>query len=86
MFIQFSILTFCGVQPGDPCPGSCSQPNLDITKVNRTGFNSGQWADAAAAAKMKYVLTARHHDGVALWPSAASKFNVGHMIRGMWMS
>jgi alpha-L-fucosidase len=29
---------------------------------------------------MKYaVLTSRHHDGFALWPSAASNFNVGHI-------
>jgi alpha-L-fucosidase len=29
---------------------------------------------------MKFgVLTARHHDGFALWPSAASNFNVGHI-------
>jgi alpha-L-fucosidase len=25
------------------------------------------------------VLTTRHHDGFALWPSAASDFNVGHI-------
>jgi alpha-L-fucosidase len=29
---------------------------------------------------MKFgVLTTRHHDGFALWPSAASTFNVGHI-------
>jgi alpha-L-fucosidase len=43
-------------------------------------LNPGQWADAAVAAKMKFgVLTTRHHDGFALWPSAASTFNVGHI-------
>jgi alpha-L-fucosidase len=33
---------------------------------------------------MKYgVLTTRHHDGFALWPSQASDFNVGHIA---WMN
>ena len=37
---------------------------------NPVNLNPGQWADAAMAGKMKYaVLTTRHHDGFALWPS-----------------
>ncbi len=71
MFIHFGILTYTG---------SWSQANLDITQFNPTDLNPGQWADAAASAHMKYgVLTTRHHDGFALWPSAASNFNVGHI-------
>lgn len=71
MFIHFGILTYTGYWAG---------PNLDITQFNPTGLDPGQWAEAAAAAKMKYgVLTSKHHDGFALWPSAASKFNVGHI-------
>jgi alpha-L-fucosidase len=78
MFIHFGILTFCGSQAGDPCPGSWAQANLDITKFNPSSmYNPGQWADAAVSAHMKFgVLTTRHHDGFALWPSAASTFNV----------
>jgi len=71
MFLHFGILTYTG---------SWSQPNLDIKRFNPTGLDPGQWADAAVAAKMKYgVLTTRHHDGFALWPSRASDFNVGHV-------
>src|SRR5580698_3829938 len=71
MFIHFGILTYTG---------SWSKPNLDITQFNPTGLDPGQWADAAVAAKMTYgVLTTKHHDGFALWPSAASDFNVGHI-------
>ena len=68
MFIHFGILTYTG---------SWSKPNLDIKLFNPTGLDPGQWADAAVAAKMKYgVLTTRHHDGFALWPSKAGDFNV----------
>ena len=71
MFIHFGILTYTG---------SWSQGNLDITQFNPTGLDCDQWASAAASAGMKYgVLTSRHHDGFALWPSKASKFNVGNV-------
>ena len=81
LFMHFSILTFCGSQPGDPCAGSWAQANLDITKFSPSSmYDPGQWADAAVSAHMKFgVLTTRHHDGFALWPSAASSFNVGHI-------
>lgn len=36
-------------------------------------FNPGQWADLFAASGAKYVvLTSKHHEGFALWPSAQS--------------
>ncbi len=71
MFIHFGILTYTG---------QWGQGNLDIAQFNPTGLDPGQWADAAVAARMKYgVLTARHHDGFALWPSSASDYNVGHI-------
>jgi alpha-L-fucosidase len=71
MFIHFGILTYTG---------AWGQGGLDINQFNPTGLDPGQWADAAVAAKMKYgVLTTRHHDGFALWPSKASDYNVGHI-------
>jgi alpha-L-fucosidase len=71
MFLHFGILTYTG---------SWSKPNLDIKQFNPTKLDPGQWADAAVAAHMKYgVLTTKHHDGFALWPSHASDFNVGHI-------
>lgn len=75
MFLHFGILTYTG---------SWAQPNLDVSQFNPTALDPSQWADAAVAAHMKYgVLTAKHHDGFALWPSAASDFNVGHVP---WMN
>jgi alpha-L-fucosidase len=78
MFLHFGILTFCGAQPGDPCPGTWAQSNLAITNFRPSDrYDPGQWADAAVSAHMKFgVLTTRHHDGFALWPSAAGTFNV----------
>jgi alpha-L-fucosidase len=71
MMMHFGILTYTG---------SWAQANLDINQFNPVNLNCGQWADAAVAAHMTFgVLTTRHHDGFALWPSAASNFNVGHI-------
>jgi len=71
MFIHFGILTYTG---------SWAQPNLDIKQFNPANLDCNQWATAAASAKMKFgVLTTRHHDGFALWPSKASTFNVGNV-------
>jgi len=69
MFICLGILTYTG---------SWGTPNLPIEQFNPTKLDCDQWATAAVSAKMKFgVLTTRHHDGFALWPSKASTFNVG---------
>jgi alpha-L-fucosidase len=71
MFLHFGILTYTG---------TWSQPNLDIQQFNPGKLDPEQWADAAVSAHMKFgVLTTRHHDGFALWPSSAGTFNVGHV-------
>ena len=42
-------------------------------EFNPKHFDANEWARVAKAAGMKYiVLTARHHDGFALWDSPAS--------------
>ncbi len=68
---HFGILTYTG---------SWAQANLPINSFNPgTTLNPQQWAAAAKSAGAKFgVLTTRHHDGFALWPSKASAFNVGH--------
>ena len=71
MFICLGILTYTG---------SWGQPNLPINQFNPTNLDCNQWADAAVSSKMTFgVLTTRHHDGFALWPSKASTFNVGNI-------
>src|SRR5204863_7876704 len=75
MFLHFGILTYTGMW---------SQANLPIDMFNPTGLDPSQWATAAASAHMTYgVLTTRHHDGFALWPSKVGNFNVGNVS---WMN
>jgi alpha-L-fucosidase len=68
---HFGILTYTG---------TWAEANLPINDFNPgTTLNPQQWAAAAKSAGAKFgVLTTRHHDGFALWPSNASSFNVGH--------
>lgn len=40
-------------------------------------FSAAEWIGLAKLAGMKYVvITAKHHDGFALWPSRCSRFNI----------
>ncbi|MEC3908660.1 alpha-L-fucosidase [Tamlana sp. 2201CG12-4] len=44
---------------------------------NPKNFNADAWIKSAKEAGMKYFLiTAKHHDGFALWPSKVCKYNV----------
>jgi alpha-L-fucosidase len=46
-------------------------------QFNPTKFDADSWAQLAIDAGMKYVvLTAKHHDGFAMFRSGASRFNV----------
>jgi hypothetical protein len=58
-----------------------SVPRAEYRKLarrfNPTGFDADEWMQQVSAAGMKYFLiTAKHHDGFALWPSKVSPFNV----------
>lgn len=47
-------------------------------EFNPDRFNADEWICEAKNAGMKYfVITSKHHDGFALWPTKASGYNVG---------
>ncbi len=69
MFIHFGPNTIEGVGWGDGKfpPEKLVFPKLDVA----------QWAETAARAGMKYaVLTAKHVDGLCLWPSKFTEYSV----------
>ena len=44
---------------------------------NPTNFNADEWVRLACDAGMKYiVITAKHHDGFAMWPTKVNDYNV----------
>lgn len=70
----------------------CKEDNSCVTPVeywdqaksfNPSSYNPEVWAKAAKAAGMKYmVLTTRHHDGFALWPSKYGNFSTKNYMGG----
>ena len=47
------------------------------TSFNPVNFDAEAWTSLAKSAGMKYlIITAKHHDGFALWPSRASGYNI----------
>ncbi|MCR8632751.1 NPCBM/NEW2 domain-containing protein [Paenibacillus radicis (ex Xue et al. 2023)] len=52
-------------------------PGQDPLSFNPEHVNTDQWAAAAKSAGIKYsVLTTKHHDGFALWPTQYGDYNV----------
>ncbi len=71
MFFHFGIRSFC--------PGHADWDNKDMPpeKFNPTELDCEQWIKTAKEAGATYaILTTKHHDGFALWPSKYSNYSV----------
>lgn len=71
LFLHFGIRTFYeGYRDMDPRP-------MDAAAFQPASLDCDQWAWTIKRAGFKYaVLTAKHHDGFANWPSRYTKFSV----------
>ena len=89
MFIHWGLYAIpAGEWKGRRCPGlgewlmnRCQVPVAEYEKLasqfNPVKYNPDEWVQLAQDAGMKYiVITSKHHDGFALFKSAASKYNV----------
>lgn len=69
MFCHFGINTFFGKEWSDG--------TLPASGFNPTQLNTRQWVETAVEADVKYmIMTAKHHDGFCLWPTATTDYSV----------
>jgi alpha-L-fucosidase len=69
MFLHFGVNTFTDREWGDG--------KEDPSIFNPARLDARQWARAARAAGFRsMILTAKHHDGFCLWPTATTKHSV----------
>ncbi len=90
MFIHWGLYSEAeGEFDGRPTPGAgewmmadlripVSKYQAFVPQFNPVKFNAREWAQLAKAAGMKYmVITTKHHDGFALYPSALTDWDIG---------
>ncbi|GAA1847405.1 alpha-L-fucosidase [Microlunatus capsulatus] len=69
MFVHVGVNTFAGREWSDG--------TLPAASFDPTALDAGQWVAAAQAMGARYlVLTAKHHDGFCLWPTATTDYSV----------
>lgn len=83
---KFGIFIHWGIYAVKGVPESWSWFSGQLTKdeyfdqlsgFTASNYDPNEWAEVFAASGAQYaVLTSKHHDGVALWPTQQSKLNV----------
>ncbi|QEM11234.1 alpha-L-fucosidase [Mucilaginibacter rubeus] len=79
MFVHFGPVTLRGTEIGWSRNKEVAQDDYDnlYKEFNPVLFNADAIVKTAKDAGMKYlVITAKHHDGFALWPSAFTDYNI----------
>jgi alpha-L-fucosidase len=89
MFIHWGVYSVpAGYYHGQPVKGigewimnkgkiPMSEYQQFANKFDPTDFNADRWVKIARDAGMKYiVITAKHHDGFAMWPTKVSEWNI----------
>lgn len=79
MFIHFGPVSLRGTEIG--WSRGKEVPTIEYDNLykefNPALFNADQWVKIAKDAGMKYLtITAKHHDGFCLWPTAFSDYNI----------
>lgn len=68
-FVHFGINTFAGKEWSDG--------TIPASSFNPTDLDAGSWVRVAKDAGARYlILTAKHHDGFCLWPTATTDYSV----------
>lgn len=81
MFIHFGPVTLRGTEIGWSRGREVPTAEYDTLyrEFDPVLFNADTWVHTAKQAGMKYLtITAKHHDGFCLWPTAVSSYNIGN--------
>jgi len=81
MFIHWGPVTLRGVDISWSRNRQVAQADYDslYKEFNPALFDADAWVKVAKDAGMKYLtITAKHHDGFCLWPSAYTSHNISH--------
>lgn len=79
MFIHWGPVTLRGTEIGWSRGTQVATSDYDslYKEFDPVLFNADKWVKAAKEAGMKYlVITAKHHDGFCLWPSAYTDYDI----------
>lgn len=79
MFIHWGPVSLRGTEIGWSRGDQVAKEDYDnlYKEFNPVLFNADEWVKTAKDAGMKYLtITARHHDGFCLWPTAYTDYNI----------